>query len=325
MKRFESFLAPHLEQYLAYRQSLGYARRPTVSYLRTFDRYLQGKKREWALLQPSFFLELRAKLTLAPRSVNEVLSATRGFFQYLVRQEYYPENPLQDVPPLPQNAFIPFVFSPEQIEQLLRAACKRLRKTPKHLAIDLAIYLALVLLVRCGMRISEPLRLLHHHYQPKEKTLYIEKTKFKKDRLIPIPDSVAVEIENYLAVRTSFSLADHYNPFLLAGKWQKPLRGDQVRSAFHKAVKDIGLNQPRRILGNTNFSAPTPHSLRHSFAVNTLKRIKAQGKSPQNALPVLATYMGHSEYKYTAKYLKVLDAEKRQGLVDFAASHKDIL
>jgi integrase/recombinase XerD len=325
MKPFESFLAPHLEQYLAYRQSLGYASRPSASHLRYFDRYLRKTKTQWSLLQPSFFLELRANLTLAPRSVNEVLCATRSFFQYLVRQGYYPENPLKDVPRLPQNAFIPFVFSPEQIEKLLRAACKRLRQTPKHLPIDLAIYLALVLLARCGMRISEPLRLLHHHYQPKEKSLYIEKTKFKKDRLIPTPGSVAVEIENYLAVRRSFSLPDHHNPFLLAGKWQKPLRADQVRSAFHRAVKDIGLNQPGRILGNTTFSAPTPHSLRHSFAVNTLKRIKDQGKSPQNALPVLATYMGHSEYKYTAKYLKVLDAEKRQGLVDFAASHKDIL
>jgi hypothetical protein len=30
--------------------------------------------------------------------------------------------------------------------------------------------------------------------------------------------------------------------------------------------------------------------------------------------------MGHSEYKHTLKYLKVLDAEQRQGLVDFVTS-----
>ena len=55
----------------------------------------------------------------------------------------------------------------------------------------------------------------------------------------------------------------------------------------------------------------TCHSLRHSFAVNTLKRIKLRGESPQQALPVLAAYLGHSEYKHTAKYLKLLDAELR--------------
>ena len=49
---------------------------------------------------------------------------------------------------------------------------------------DLAVYLAILLLARCGMRISEPVRLLKHHYRQSEQTLYIEKTKFKKDRLI---------------------------------------------------------------------------------------------------------------------------------------------
>jgi hypothetical protein len=32
---------------------------------------------------------------------------------------------------------------------------------------------------------------------------------------------------------------------------------------------------------------------------------------------VLAAYLGHSEYKHTAKYLKVLDAEHRHHLVNF--------
>ena len=69
---------------------------------------------------------------------------------------------------------------------------------------------------------------------------------------------------------------------------------------------------------NTTFGAPTPHSLRHSFAINTLKRLKQRGESSQKALPVLSAYMGHRKYRYTAVYLKVLDAEQRQGLVDFA-------
>ena len=60
------------------------------------------------------------------------------------------------------------------------------------------------------------------------------------------------------------------------------------------------------------------YSLRHSFAINTLKRIKERGDCPQHALPVLATYMGHHIYQYTAKYLKFIDAEQRQSLFDFA-------
>jgi len=148
-----------------------------------------------------------------------------------------------------------------------------------------------------------------------------ERYPFKKDRLIPVPKAALMEIENYLAVRQCIC-PDDPNPYLLAGKKQKALRDYQVRFAFHRAVKDIGLNQPRRVIGNINFSAPTPHSLRHSFAVNTLKAIKERGKCPRNALPVLATYMGHSEYKYTSVYLRVTDALSRNQLVEFALWQK---
>ncbi|MFH1993719.1 MAG: tyrosine-type recombinase/integrase [Pseudomonadota bacterium] len=322
MKNFESFLAPQLKAFMAYRQNLGYATKTLWSHLKTFDRYLKRTKHERSLLQPSFFLELRANLKMEPTSANRVLYTARDFFQFLVRKGLYTTNPLHDIPPLSENRFIPFVFSPDQLDQLLGAVCKRIRKYPKYYLKDLCVYLAIVLLARCGMRISEPLRLLRSHYRPDEKTLYIEKTKFKKDRLIPIPLSAADEINNYLAVRNAL-LGKDQNPYLLARNKQKMVRDYQIRSAYHQAVKDIGLNQARQIIGNTVFSAPVPHSLRHSFAVNTLRRVKEKGRSPQNALPVLAIYMGHCKYKHTIKYLKVLDAEQRKGLADFVFSNRE--
>jgi integrase len=180
----------------------------------------------------------------------------------------------------------------------------------------LSISLAFILLARCGLRISEPLRLQRHHYRPSERTLYIEKTKFKKDRLIPIPKAVDAQVRNYLSVRGSI-LDDKGNSYLLAASEDRGLGYEQVRKVFRRTVAAIGLDQPRRVIGHTNFSAPTVHSLRHSFAVNTLLKIKARKGSPQHALPVLATYMGHVEYRYTANYLRMIDAEQRQRLFDF--------
>lgn len=322
MKPFESLVAQKLEEYIMYRRTLGYTDKNLRVLLRPFDQYLKNKKADWYCLEPLFFLGFREKLKGNPRTVNGALSAVRGFFKFMVRQGCYAENPLQDIPPRTEMAYIPFVFSPEDIERLFCAIQKKLRKTEAHFLRDLTVYLAILLLAQCGLRISEPLRLLRTHYRHKERTLYIEKTKFKKDRLIPIPKPVITEIENYLAVRNSM-LCEDQNPYLLAGQKQKALSTNYIYPVFHQALKDSGLDRSRRIAANITFGSPTPHSLRHSFAINALKRIKEQGKSPQAALPILAAYMGHRKYRYTAVYLKVLDAEQRKRLVDFTISQQE--
>ena len=322
MRQFESFLAPQLNDYLAYRQSLGYALMPARAYLLIFDRYLKETQAGWNSFEPAFFLEMTASLNVESRTVNHVVAGLRVFFRFLVRRGYIAENPLKDIPPLKENTIVPFVFSPEQLDRFLQVICNRIRKTKRRFLNDLALYLALVLLTRCGMRISEPLRLMLHHYRRDDATLYIEKTKFNKDRLIPVPKAVVAEIENYLSARQTIRRQDD-NPYLLAGRGKNPLTDEQVRHLFRNSVKNMGLYQPRRVIGNVNFSQPVPHSLRHSFAVNTLLRIKDRGESAQNALPVLAVYMGHSHYKNTSVYLRVADALSRQRLVDFALWQKN--
>jgi integrase len=321
MRPFESFLAAQLGEYLDYRQALGYSTDTARSILLIFDRYLKETQADRSCFKPAFFLEMSVRLRIESRTVNRIVSTLRVFFRFLVRRGYIPENPLIDIPPLRENTIVPFVFSPEQIDRFLGIVCKSIRKTKGYFLIDFALYLALTLLARCGMRISEPLRLRLHHYRSDDLTISIERTKFKKDRLIPVPRAVAAQIENYLSVRGVLRPHDS-NPHLLAGRGEKPLTDEQVRYLFHQTVSRMGLGQPRRVIGNVNFSGPVPHSLRHSFAVNTLLRVKGRGECAQNALPVLAVYMGHSDYKHTSVYLRVADAAARQHLLDFSLWQK---
>jgi integrase/recombinase XerD len=318
MKPFESFLAPRLNDYITYREGLGYARRPCYDHLRLFDRYVHQSGADLGSLHPSFFLHMRANLIMQASSVNDVIIAARGFFRFLVRREIFEKNPLLDIPPLKEQIAVPFIFSPEQTDHLLKAVCKKMRRTHTSFLKELAIYMALLMMARCGMRISEPLHLLKRHYRREEGTIYIEETKFRKDRLIPIPKTVMQEMENYLSARASLC-PDDQNPYLLPGKDLNPIPDQQVRFFFHHAVREIGITQPRKKLGNIIFNPPVPHCLRHSFAVNTLKAIKERGQSPQHALPVLAAYLGHTTFFHTSVYLKVVDASSRNNLYDFSA------
>ena len=316
MKPFKSFLTPKLNEFLTYRQNLGYSLDSLRYHLLLFDRYVMEKNAGWHSFQPGFFLDMRSCIKLEKNSVNANIWAIRNFFQFLIRQDHIENNPLQDIPLLKKNTIVPFIFSPEQTDQLLASVCRRIRKTKYHFLKDLSFYMVIFLLARCGMRISEPLRLQRHHFRRDDCTLYIEKTKFSKDRLIPIPKEVVSEIENYLSVRKSILHDD--SPFLLVRTDQKPPTGQQIRFQFHKAMKDVSLDQSKRVIGNVNFLQPSPHSLRHSFAVYTLLKIRERGGDPQHALPILAAYMGHSEYKYTSVYLRVTDAISRKNLVDFS-------
>jgi integrase/recombinase XerD len=319
MRQFESVMAKNLSDFAAYRLQLGYARKAIKPFLYAFDRYLKERNATWEQLQPAFFLQMRMDIGKNPQTVNRILETVRKFYEFLVRRQICRVNPLEDIPPLPKRVFIPFVFTPKQTDHLLTDICGKIRRCQRHLLFDMAIYVAVVMLARCGMRINEPLRLCRHHYRPDEGSVYIERTKFRKDRLIPLPQPVWGELKNYLSVREALRTDDE-NPYLLAARKNRPLNDYQVRVVFHRSIEAIGLKQPKRIMGNMTFGSPVPHSLRHSFAINTLNRIKARGISPQQALPVLAAYMGHRKYQYTAAYLKVRDASDITGLIAFYKS-----
>lgn len=323
-KAFESFMAPQLEQFAAYRKQLGYEPDAIRSVLLDFDRYLQKHAKDQSQLTPAFFLELRASIHEDPNTVNRVLSGLRALFAFLVRQGHCAQNPLEDIAARGQRYFVPFIFTMSLVDQLLQAVCKTIRHHPRYFLLDVALYLSILLMARCGLRINEPLRLQPEHYRPDEGTLYIEKTKFRKDRLIPLPAAVQKELDDYLKLRQLFD-AENQSPYLLASKKQRGLHENQVRHVFHRAVEAIGIRQKRQIIGDMTFGKPVPHSLRHSFAINTLTQIKARGQNPQHALPVLAAYMGHRKYQYTGAYLKVNHARDRTGLIEFAKSQLDVI
>lgn len=311
-----------MKQYLEYRESLGYSTK-TVDRLKLLDRYMVTENvTKFKALTPLFFLKMRTDLAIDKNTINKVVYGLRGFFQYLVRIGFCQHNPLTGIPRIKENNIIPFIFSDQETKQLLEAAWKQVRNEKQTFFLkDMSCCLALHLLARCGLRISEPLRLKVGDFRADERTIYIRKTKFRKDRLIPVPMDVVKHLSDYLLLRDTLLPTNNQNPYLLVSNSVNGLHNQQVRNFFHLANKEIGLAQPKRVIGNTNISGSTPHSLRHSFAVNTLRRVKERGDSPQSALSVLAVYMGHKKYTYTIYYLKLIDADQRRNLVDFMTTY----
>ncbi len=315
MKHFKSGISEELEAYIVYRRDLGFTDKNLRSNLRPFDLFMEETGLSIQRIGPLDFLTFKRSLNLESRSVNSIITAAKGFFDYLIRVEILQENPIENFPLERETAFVPFIFSPAQIQRMLSAIQRKIRQSPKYFFNDLTVYTAVFLLAQCGMRISEPLRLKHHHYRKDDGTLYIEKTKFRKDRLIALSSTVIQHINNYLAVKQAIQ---NESQWLLPAPRGGSLHPNRIYAAFHGALDDICLKHKRRIIGNTVFGAPTPHSLRHSFAVNTLQGIRDRGEDSQSALPILSAYMGHRKYRYTAVYLKFTDADQRRQFLDFS-------
>ena len=63
---------------------------------------------------------------------------------------------------------------------------------------------------------------------------------------------------------------------------------------------------------------PRLHDLRHSFAVHTLTAWYRQGADVQRLLPVLSTYLGHSDLEGTKVYLSMTPELLQQASLRFA-------
>ena len=172
---FKSFLSLRLEEYVNYRKTLGFKITSIKSHLKKFDRYLLNVAPQMAL-SPYFFLEFRKNINGSPQTINNTLSVVRRFYNYMLRNEYVAQNPLRDIPPYKENVFIPFIFSRKETDEILHAVQKQIRRDKKYFLNDMMVYTAIMFLARCGMRISEPLRLHLKHYRKHEATIYIEKT-----------------------------------------------------------------------------------------------------------------------------------------------------
>lgn len=317
---YKSFLGTEFKNFLNWRKDMGCIDHKHKYLFNQFDNYLIENNCRAEDITPELFINFRNTLNCEANTINMKMGILRMFFDYLNRIDSTVENPLQYISALPEKRFIPFVFSEDEIKLLLKTIYDQIKKTESTFLTDLSIYMSIVLMAHCGLRISEPLRLKVKHYRNDEKTLYIEKTKFKKDRLIPLPMNTYSELNNHFEVLKSYGL-DSKDSYLLVDQKRGHLVKSDIYSSYYKALARIGLlHDKKTVKGNMSFGKSTPHSLRHSFAVNTLKRIKQRGKSPQNALPALAQYMGHEKYENTEVYLKVLDANHRKSMVDFYMS-----
>lgn len=297
--RFRSGLAESMRHYVRTRRALGRAFQKEEAILLHWDNFLRrrfGKSREVKL--PMFQLWAQTLTALTVTVQRQRMWVVRNFLLFHARQ--HPRTPVPDPKtfPKPSPRRRPRLVSATEMGHLL-ATAGVLPPSHRNPLRAQSIRLALVLLFCCGLRRGELLRLHIRHFDPGEKVLRIEATKFHKSRLVPLPASVADEVQRYLALRRGPLPPDA--PLLSSGQ------GLEQETAYspHGLTENWQLLCLTTGVLNERGRPPRLHDLRHSFAGAALDRWYRQGIDVQSKLQHLATYLGHVSIVSTHYYLQL--------------------
>lgn len=298
-------LAQAVSAYVAYRQSLGMRFATEARALKSFSRALGDVDLD--RIEPEqvrAFLDGTGAMT---RFWYRKLDALRGFYRFALARRYTPRSPLPtNVPRCPQ-AFVPYIYSEEEIKRLLAAAASRERCNLS----SLTCRTLLLVLYGTGLRIGEALGLDLADVDLESALLRIRETKFYKTRIVPVGADLTRVLRDYLLERSKGAPIPADGPFLLTRQGKRPSRAG-AEEAFKQLRRQAKVS---RIDGSRY--QPRLHDMRHTYAVTRLVRWYREGADVQRLLPQLATYLGHVHISGTQRYLTMTPELLRQASLRF--------
>jgi len=279
-------LTQSVESYLAVRRACGFQLKSESNFLRRFALFSEARGKhhvcsetaiEWAGLAKS--VHQRA------RRLGQVIR----FARYLRAEDQSHELPPPFFGSEKRPRPIPYIFSQENIQRLIQAASQSGYRTLRR-----QTYSTLFALLACtGLRVSEAIRLRFHDIT--SDGLVIRGSKFRKSRLVPLHETAQAGLERYLNQRRSYAPFDDH---VFVSLRRKSLLVKDVETAFQTAVDKIGLQR------GPGLPRPTPHSLRHTFAVRALEACPDDRDTITKHMLALSTYLGHSKVSETYWYLE---------------------
>lgn len=225
------------------------------------------------------------------------ISVLRGLGVYMVRMGYDAIVVPQRFAPLKDYAYTPYIFSERELGLLL-ATVDRLCASGISSHSDLVFPLVFRILLGCGSRITETLHIEKKDVDLENGTLLLLNTKNRKERIIPMAETLVERCREYVANSQSVR-GFHSSRWFFPNKEGTPYNSATVYGVYRKALHLAGISHGGRGKG------PRLHDLRHTFAVRVLNRWVREGRNLTTALPYLAIYMGHEGLKASQHYLRL--------------------
>jgi len=297
-KTFESLLSAKFNEFVQYKQSLGYAYSSGIRHLRRFDGFCKSRFPAESALTKEVCLAWAVKLETERNSTFlGRISVVREFGKYLVSlgEEAY----------VLSNRFCrksarqtPHIYSEDEIA-ILWNALDNLKPCGQFRCWHIVVPAFIRLLYCCGLRPVEAQRLNVDDVDLTIGRLFIRESKGHKDRIVMLADDVRDYLREYdQKARSILPGREWFFPNTVS----KPFTADAACRAFLKTRKKLGFDE----------RCPVPvrlYDFRHTFATHRLYQWLREGKELTAMLPYLSAYMGHEQLSDTFYYIHLVPGQ----------------
>jgi integrase/recombinase XerD len=225
----------------------------------------------------------------SPSSVARMLVALRGFFKFLVREEYLDADPTAKVESPKKPRSLPKAILLEEVEELI--------ELPADDVLGRRDRAILETLYGAGLRISELVGLDVDDVDLDDGTILVRAGKGSKSRRVPLGRKARAALKGYVTVSRP-SLMTHAKRATTKGALFLNARGTRLsRQGCWKILKKYAAQAGIE-------SRVSPHTLRHSFATHML--------DAGADIRVVQELLGHASLSTTQVYTLVSDRRLRE-------------
>ena len=222
-------------------------------------------------------------------TINRHISSLKGYFNYLIENNYIEANPMEDIGTLKKSKLLPKYLSISEVGNLLNIKLV----TP----FDYRNKAMLELMYGTGLRVSELVKLKYSNIDF-ENSLVRVTGKGKKDRIIPMGEVCAYYLKIYLSEYRNKLLKRNMYDEVFLNNHGKPI----TRQGFNFILESI-----KESTGITKML--TPHVLMHSFATHLL-----EGGADIRCIQEM---LGHENISTTNIYTEVVNDVLKENYLGF--------
>jgi len=291
----EHLITRQIDEYITYKRSLGFKISVEADELRRFAAFTRKIDHNGSLTSELAMQWATLSSDYSHSYMARRLETIHTFAKYISAFDPQAQIPQLGVFGKCHGRVSPYIYTDEEVSLLMAEAGNLF--SPDGIR-AYTVSLAIGLLRATGMRVSELTLLKNEDVHMDEGYLFINSSKFKKSRIVPLHPTVIEELSKYrefIAKKLgNRSESDYYFISSYGHKFNT--------RAFEYAFKLIRQALYTKVITD-NSRKIRLYDLRHTFACETVRHWLESGVDVNQKLYLLSTYMGHVKPEDTYWYL----------------------